>query len=129
MLRATRAPHDSMYNWRKLTEVQKQEALALRQSRRLPWHSPPHLDFDGARQYLISSACYEHRAVIGTTAERMTECETSVIQLCEEFCSQIYAWCILPNHYHVLIKTDCIGEMRQLGTAPWSLFIYLEWGG
>lgn len=102
-----------MYNWRKLSEVQKQEALALRQSRHLPWHSLPHLDFEGSRQYLISSACYEDKSVIGATAERMTKCETSVIEVCEEFSSQIYAWCILPNHYHALIKTDRIKELRR----------------
>lgn len=117
-----------MYNWRKLTEVQKQEALALRRSRHLPWHSPPHLDFEGPRQYLISSACYEHRPVIGTTAERMTECETSVIQLCEEFCSQIYAWCILPNHYHVLIKTDRIEELRR-GLGQFHGRSSFKWNG
>jgi putative transposase len=43
----------------------------------------------------------------------MTECETLVIQICEELCSQIYAWCILPNHYHALIKTDRIKELRS----------------
>ncbi|MFN2510263.1 MAG: transposase [Pyrinomonadaceae bacterium] len=117
-----------MYNWRKLTNVQKQEALALRQSRHLPWHSPPHLDFDGARQYLISSTCYEHRAVIGTTAERMTECETSVIQICEEFCSQIYAWCILPNHYHALIKTERIAELRR-GLGQFHGRSSFKWNG
>lgn len=102
-----------MYNWRKLTELQKKEALALRKSRHLPWHSPPHFDFEGTRQYLISAACYEHHSIIGTTAERMKECEASVLQVCEEFCSQIYAWCILPNHYHVLIKTNRIKELRE----------------
>ncbi|MDQ3668350.1 MAG: transposase [Acidobacteriota bacterium] len=36
-----------------------------------------------------------------------------MIQVCEEFCSQIYAWCILPNHYHALIRTDRIKELRH----------------
>ncbi len=128
MLRATRTPHESMYNWRKLTDVQKQEALELRQSRHLPWHSPPHLDFEGARQYLISSACYEHKPIIGTSSERMTECESSVIQVCEEFCSHIYAWCILPNHYHVLIKTDRIKDLR-FGLGQFHGRSSFEWNG
>ncbi|MBA3515039.1 MAG: transposase [Pyrinomonadaceae bacterium] len=93
--------------------MQKQEALALRRSRHLPWHSPPHLDLKGSRQYLISATCYEHLPIIGSNPERMTECEFEVLQICRELCSEIYAWCILPNHYHALVKTEHIEALRS----------------
>jgi putative transposase len=105
-----------MYNWRKLTTVQRQEALALRRGRKLPWHSPPHLDIDGVHQYLISSACFEHALIIGATPERMTQCEADVLDICEKLSLAIHAWCVLPNHYHAFITTEQIKELRhQLG--------------
>jgi len=102
-----------MYDWRKMTEGDREQVLELRRARKLPWHSPPHLDFNVSKQYLISSSCYEHVPVIGKCPERMTECESEVLRICDEFSSRIYAWCILPNHYHVLVKTERIKEPRR----------------
>src|SRR5947207_981414 len=97
-----------MYDWRKMTEGDRKQVLELRKARKLPWHNPPHLDFKVANQYLISSSCYEHVPVIGKGPERMTECESEVLRICDELSSRIYAWCILPNHVHVLVKTERI---------------------
>jgi putative transposase len=102
-----------MYNWRKLTDVQRKEAVALRRGRKLPWHSPPHLDLEGAHQYLISSACFDHVSILGASAERLTQCETDLLNICDDFCSGIHAWCILPNHYHVVVTTERIKELRH----------------
>lgn len=101
-----------MYDWRKMTAQERQQALELRRARKLPWHSPPHLDFEGSHQYLISASCYEHACIIGHSHKRMTECEREVINVCHTFCLSLYAWCILPNHYHVLVKTDQIRDLR-----------------
>lgn len=101
-----------MYDWRKMTAQERQQALELRRARNLPWHSPPHLDFEGSHQYLISASCYEHARIIGHSYTRMTECEYGVMSVCQTFCLSLYAWCILPNHYHVLVKTDQIRDLR-----------------
>ena len=102
-----------MYNWRKFTEIQRQEALALRRGRNLPWHSPPHLDLEGAHQYLVSSACFEHAPIIGVSSERMTQFEADILELCDEHSLAIHAWCILPNHYHLVIKSERIKALRR----------------
>jgi REP-associated tyrosine transposase len=102
-----------MYDWRKLSELDRSRALELRKARKVPWHTPPHLAFNVARQYLISASCYEHAPVIGKNPERMTECESNILGICNQFCSRIYAWCILPNHYHVLVRTERIKELRR----------------
>jgi putative transposase len=80
-----------MYNWRKMTKTDREQILDLRKARSLPWHNPPHLDFKVARQYLISSSCYEHAPVIGKDPERMTDCEAEVLKICDDFCSRLYA--------------------------------------
>ncbi len=43
----------------------------------------------------------------------MTQCEADVLEACDEFSSAIYAWCILPNHYHVVVRTALIKELRK----------------
>jgi putative transposase len=46
----------------------------------------------------------------------MTACESNLLTICNEFSSRVYAWCVLPNHYHALLKTDRIAELLdQLG--------------
>ena len=102
-----------MYNWRTMSEEERQEALKIRRARKLPWHSPPHLDFERVHQYLISSACYEHAPIIGQSSKRLTECEEGILEVCHNFCRSLYAWCILPNHYHAVVKTDQVKELRQ----------------
>ena len=102
-----------MYLWRKMSETQREDALAYRRLRRFPKHSPPHFDSDLEIQYLVSGTCYEHAHIIGKSAERMSECEQEILAAFEKFANEIYAWCILPNHYHVLIKTARIRELRK----------------
>ena len=96
-----------------MSDEERHQALKIRRGRKFPWHSPPHLDFEGAHQYLISSTCYEHAPIIGRSAERLTECEQGLLEVCHNFCRSLYAWCILPNHYHAVIKTDQIKELRH----------------
>ena len=43
----------------------------------------------------------------------MTDCEAEVLQICREFGSETHAWCILPNHYHLLLRTERIKELRR----------------
>jgi putative transposase len=100
-----------MYDWRKMTDEERTRAMDLRRVRGFPRHSPPHFDSEGEAQYLISAACYEHAAFIGKTAERMTECEAEILKTCQEFSGEIYAWCVLPNHYHILVMTESIKEL------------------
>ena len=43
----------------------------------------------------------------------MTECESGVLAVCFEFSLATHAWCVLPNHYHVLVTTERISELRR----------------
>jgi len=105
-----------MYNYRQLTVEQQHEIVEYRKQHGRPWHSPPHWEFIGGKQFLISAACYEHVQIIGASPERMTECETTLLELCEQHATMVYAWCILPNHYHVLLKTENNKQLlRELG--------------
>jgi putative transposase len=96
-----------------MSASERKSALELRKAHHLPWHNPPHLDFEVAKQYLVSALCYEHAFIIGRNPERMTECESEILNLFHEFCFRVYAWCVLPNHYHVLVRTERIKELRK----------------
>jgi putative transposase len=65
---------------------------------------------------MISGACYEHNHIIGKNSNRISECESTLLEVCERLVSSIYAWCVLPNHYHLMVKTDRLKELRaELG--------------
>jgi len=102
-----------MYDYRMMTPEQQREIVEYRRQHHRPWHSPPHWDYEGERQFLISAACFEHAQIIGTTPERMSKCEADLMELHQQYCSEIYAWCLLPNHYHWLVKTDRIKELLK----------------
>jgi putative transposase len=107
-----------VYNWRKLTAEQREEVLERRKAITYPWHSPPHQFLPGTRQYIVSAACYEHAEIIGHSAERMTEFSRQLCSTCNEYAEKVFAWCVLPNHYHVVLQTDAIkhlfGELGRL---------------
>ena len=116
-----------MYNWRKMTEEQREELLKFRRIQQLPWHSPPHRAGDRVR-YHITAACFEHRPIIGYSLERMSYFENKLLELLSGCCAKIYAWAVLPNHYHVLVKTGNILEpLKQLGREHGR--ISFRWNG
>jgi len=43
----------------------------------------------------------------------MTQFEADLLEECNDFCLAIHAWCILPNHYHVVVKSERIKELRH----------------
>jgi putative transposase len=102
-----------MYDYRKMTAAQRREAVEYRRLRQRPWHSPPHWEFAGRLQFMISGSCYEHNQIIGVTPERMAECGSDLLDVCEQFSTNVYAWCVLPNHYHLLVQTDRLAELRS----------------
>ncbi len=64
----------------------------------------------------MTGSCYNHAPVIGRTSDRMTECEERLLDACTEHAEQIVAWCVLPNHYHVLISTKDVKQvLYQIG--------------
>lgn len=105
-----------MYEWRNMTEKERAEVLAERKDRNLPWHSPPHLEFEGFVSFIITAACYEHAHIVGKTPDRMKKFESDLLDACQNIEAKIFAWCILPNHYHILVRTENIKQLRiELG--------------
>lgn len=104
---------NQMYLWRQLTTEQREEALRQRKSRKLPWHSPPHIDFEGPVTFIITAACYEHADIAGRSPDRLAEFEEEILKACSGVDAYVNSWCILPNHYHLLVRTDEIKILRK----------------
>jgi len=102
-----------MYYWRKLTEGQQKRILADRKEHQLPWHRPPHVDFQGAHTFIITAACLDHKHVIGASVARIGQFEVDLVAACAEAAQKLYGWSILPNHYHLLARTDRIKDLRR----------------
>jgi putative transposase len=99
-----------MYLWRKLNDKQRKELLEFRRFNDRPWHSPHHRESQNGR-YLLTAACYEHRHHIGLHLQRIADFSERLLKVLEISCDEIYAWCMLPNHYHALVLTRKLPEL------------------
>ena len=104
-----------MYEWRKMTPAMREEVVQLRRKCGQPWHGPPH----GLERHWshLSAACYEHGPLIGSSPERMTAFERELLAALAPVSEGVSAWCVLPDHYHVLVQcVDLRAVRRALGS-------------
>ncbi len=101
-----------MYRWRQMTPELRKQALESRKSQRVPSHGPPHRVGD-ASLYLLTAACYEHKPIVGFTPERMADFESELLESLGPLTAKIFAWNLLPNHYHVLVETPNIKALMK----------------
>ena len=102
-----------MYYWRNLSDTQREKVLKQRITRGLPWHRPPHLRFEGNHCFIITAACYEHAHIMGKSTDRMDAFQQSLVETFNETGARLRAWCIWPNHYHLLGQTEKLAELRK----------------
>ncbi len=103
-----------MYLWRQLNERQRAELLELRRRNQRPWHSPPRLRSTEKKRFHLAATCYEHADLIGANVERTEAFSQALQSALAEACKQIFAWCVLPNHYHALVETWNLRETTKL---------------
>ncbi len=108
--------HRAGYLWRKLTPKQREGWLAWRRRNRRPWHTPPHRFGIGGAEYHITAACFEHRPHIGLSPDRLSVFCAGLLSLADHDGIQLSAWCVMPNHYHLLVAAaDGKAFVRELG--------------
>jgi putative transposase len=54
---------------------------------------------------MITAACYEHQHVIGASETRMLDFEQKLVETASAHSIELFAWNVLPNHYHLLLAT------------------------
>jgi putative transposase len=85
----------------------------------------------GGGWYHLSAACYSHEPILGASEARMTEFMQSLLGTLgrELGAKTLAAWCILPNHYHVLILaqdtlkqiTKTLGQIHGRTSRRWNI--------
>jgi len=115
-----------MYDWRRMTDAERREALAGRKAALHPWHRPPQQDW-GEHTYHVSAACFEHAPIIGATPQRLADCVRRLIDALRDCSTVVYAWCVLPNHYHLLVEAPslkalnaCLGIFHGRTSFDWN---------
>ncbi len=101
-----------MYNWRKMTEKQKEYVLKKRKQKNFPLHSLPHF-LSKTGYYHISAANYEHKSIIGKNHQRISEFEDALFKIAERKNFKFDAYAVLPNHYHILLSTTNIKNLLK----------------
>src|SRR5262245_56326970 len=100
---------EARYYWRQFTPVQREAVMTERKRSPRPWHGPPHYT-DESGLYLVTAACYEHRPILGFSPERMAAFEAELLETVRAHSETVFAWVVLPNHYHLLVHaSDIIG--------------------
>jgi putative transposase len=61
----------------------------------------------------LTAACYEHHSIVGANPERLAEFSARLLEVLELHTEKLYAWCVLPNHYHALILTRQLPELLK----------------
>ncbi len=103
-----------MYEWRKMNEDERQRELVFRTDSLRPPHSPPHSEAEGWNRFHLSAANYEHAMIIGESQKRMQEFSHELCAvLAEESGVTLFAWSVLPNHWHALIGCVELGMVLK----------------
>ncbi len=112
-----------------MSDEDRAQVLKERVARKQPWHAPPHLEYEGDIRFIVTAACYEHKPIIGKSLARMTDAETELIKVCSDFGVELFAWCVLPNHYHLLVQTDKIREFQEDSLGKFHGKFSYRWNG
>jgi putative transposase len=99
------------YHYRRLTPEERAKVEQERQRRGYPLHGPPH-PYRDAGYYLLTAATYEH-APIMEPADRRTDFEERLYTELAGVQADIFAWVILPNHYHVLVGIKAFDQVSR----------------
>jgi putative transposase len=100
-----------MYHYRHLTPEQKRAIVAQRKERGFPWHAPPHPDASGEYR-IVTAACFEHQPILNSD-DRLNWFSNELQTTLKTLGTPCAAWCVLPNHYHVLVRIIDIREFTE----------------
>ena len=100
-----------MYAWRKMSDAERESVIKSRRQLKRPWHHPPHFIEGAETRFLLTAACYEHKSIVGQSVERLSAFETELCRTINDHCQELHAWCVLPNHYHLLVDTKTIAKL------------------
>ena len=101
-----------MYEYRKLSQQERDEVLRYRIEKGYPLHAPPHpRKEDGC--FMITAANFEHKHIL-VAPSRRSEFEALLLNSFNQTQIMIKAWSIMPNHYHLLVSTNSFNQLPAM---------------
>lgn len=104
-----------MYDWRRMSDAERDALMRERRELKRPMHSPAHRLSDRSSRYHVTAACYEHRPIIGISAQRLVDFSASLVGTVE-------AWLAheRERQHIVAIESDsstaCVMRPAEAGT-------------
>lgn len=87
----------------------EQTLKVLETFRVFPFHAPPHPLRDAGR-YLITAVNFGHAPTMAPI-DRCTSFEVELLKAMAAIGAEVYAWVILPNHYHILPGVETLDHV------------------
>jgi putative transposase len=100
------------YEYRKLTQKERDDLVAHRVAMGFPPHAPPH-PFRDSAYYMFTAANYEHAHVM-KSADRRTDFQTRLLLAFQEIKADVSAWVVLANHYHILARVESLSSVSDV---------------
>jgi putative transposase len=102
-----------MYDWQTMSEGERMEALADRCRKKYPVHGLPHFSDGTPGVFFITGTNYRHREIVGKTDHRMSDFTNRLFEVIQNCSFEINAFCLLRNHYHVLVDGQDVADLRK----------------
>jgi putative transposase len=100
------------YAYRKLSPEERKAILNYRETHGHTLHAPPH-PYQVAGCYLVTAANFEHVPLMADD-KRRTDFEARLLLGLKEAGTEVLAWVILPNHYHLLVQTETLLKVARV---------------
>ena len=114
------------YAYRRMTRAEREAVVHWRREQGWPLHAPPH-PIRQAGTYILTAATFEH-APLMAEAERRSEFSGRLLTSLQEIGAEMFAWVVLPNHYHVLATvrsldgvSAALGRLHGSTSRTWNV--------
>ena len=94
-----------MYDYRRLSVEAQQNLLDERRANGAPLHNVAHR-INKNSLYLLTAANFEHQPISNTVERRDEFAHKLLSRFVALPNSELFGWCLLPNHYHLLARID-----------------------
>ena len=75
----------------------------------------------------LTAACFEHEHIIGRSVQRKDGFVRDLLAALDAATKRTFAWCVLTNHYHLLVETHnlrattkLLGELHGRTSFAWN---------
>ena len=96
-----------------MDEETRRSTLEKRRNTKFPAHDLPHFDDSATDTYSVTGTNFEHVPILGKNPSRLSEFADRLQETLIAGKVEIEAWCLMRNHYHLLLRGENAGDIRR----------------